>query len=560
MNLSYQWVNETGAISQFTTSQIQVTEAGNYTAIITNEDNGCIVEVPLLVEENITEPIANILGDNQLTCEITSLNLQASDIDQDNNYQWLDAAGNIISSTSTVDINSGGFYTLVVTNILSECVQEDAIDISQSEDLPVFSFETPQILDCRNETAVIEVSSNDPGLIYNFTTTNGNISSFESSTFIVNEPGVYTISALNSLTGCERIQEVEVLQNIEAPIVDAGPGFELTCTELVYQLQGSTDLNDNFTLVWTSSDPNSFENGENTLSPTVNKAGTYELTIVNDINGCSTTDIVNVSLDENVPNGIISTVIDPLCAGDLGSLDTSGVEGGEGPYLYSIDNGENFFDNGIFEDLTPGAYEILVRDAKGCEVGIQVEIPEVLEVFASLPPELELEFGENAQLLASTNIITQDIESIVWSPSTNLSCDDCLNPQVIGVGDEFYTVTLTSTNGCVAEATIQLRVDREINVYIPNAFSPHNVDGTNDFFMIFARDGIVENINSFQIYDRWGTQVFFDENFLPNDPNHGWDGQFRGDRLNPGVFVYWTEIEFIDGTTTVFKGDLTLVD
>jgi len=560
MNLSYQWLNEDGILTQFTSSQIQVMEEGLYTAIVTNEANGCTIEIPLQVEENKKEPIANILGDNLLDCNITSINLIATDIDMDNIYAWLDENGNIISNSTSLDVTTSGTYTLMVSNLQSQCFQEDEIVIAQAIELPVFEVAVPGVLDCRIEEAIIEVSSDDIDLTYTYTTINGNISSIDASFFIADEPGVYTITAVNNVTGCEQIFEVEVLQDITAPIVDAGPGFELTCAELEYQLQGTSNLMENITLSWTATDPNNFVDGQNTFSPTVNAPGIYEFTIVDELNGCSTTDIVEVGLEENVPREIFTSIVDPLCAGDLGSLDISQIDGGEGPYLYSIDNGENYFDLGLFEDLEPGIYDLRVQDSNGCEIDTQVEIPTVEPVFASLLPEVVLDFGENTRLLASTNINPEDIETITWTPSINLSCSDCLDPQVVGVEDAFYTVTIVSQNGCVAEVSVQLRVNKEISVYIPNAFSPINLDGFNDVFMIFAKEGVVTNINSLQVYDRWGTLVFIEENFLPNDPLHAWDGKYKDEKMNPGVFVYWTEIEFIDGRTSVFKGNVTLSD
>lgn len=49
------------------------------------------------------------------------------------------------------------------------------------------------------------------------------------------------------------------------------------------------------------------------------------------------------------------------------------------------------------------------------------------------------------------------------------------------------------------------------------------------------------------------------QNFLPNNPNIGWDGTFNGEPMNPDVFVWTAEIEFIDGERTVYKGDVTIV-
>ena len=53
--------------------------------------------------------------------------------------------------------------------------------------------------------------------------------------------------------------------------------------------------------------------------------------------------------------------------------------------------------------------------------------------------------------------------------------------------------------------------------------------------------------------------VFEADNFQPNIPDLGWDGILNGKKLSPAVFVYFTEIEFIDGVTQTFKGDVTLI-
>jgi hypothetical protein len=45
----------------------------------------------------------------------------------------------------------------------------------------------------------------------------------------------------------------------------------------------------------------------------------------------------------------------------------------------------------------------------------------------------------------------------------------------------------------------------------------------------------------------------------PNDPTKGWDGQFRDEMMNPGVYAYYAEVSFIDGIELVYVGDVTIV-
>jgi hypothetical protein len=77
--------------------------------------------------------------------------------------------------------------------------------------------------------------------------------------------------------------------------------------------------------------------------------------------------------------------------------------------------------------------------------------------------------------------------------------------------------------------------------------------------MIFADGDQIEKVDNFQIFDRWGSMVFTDKDFQPNDPSHGWDGRHKGQLLVPAVFVYYAEIRLIDGRVLLYKGDVTLV-
>ena len=70
---------------------------------------------------------------------------------------------------------------------------------------------------------------------------------------------------------------------------------------------------------------------------------------------------------------------------------------------------------------------------------------------------------------------------------------------------------------------------------------------------------IEEAIEVLRVFDRWGDKVWSQYNFQPNNPGLGWDAVVRNNKLDPGVFVYWATIKFIDGKSILYKGDVTLV-
>jgi hypothetical protein len=53
--------------------------------------------------------------------------------------------------------------------------------------------------------------------------------------------------------------------------------------------------------------------------------------------------------------------------------------------------------------------------------------------------------------------------------------------------------------------------------------------------------------------------VFLAKNIQPDDPTVGWSGTFRGQAVNPAVFVWVADITFIDDSTLIKKGDLTVI-
>ena len=93
--------------------------------------------------------------------------------------------------------------------------------------------------------------------------------------------------------------------------------------------------------------------------------------------------------------------------------------------------------------------------------------------------------------------------------------------------------------------------------FIPNAFSP-NGDKDND--ILFIRASGIKNIKLF-IYNRWGEKVF--ETKSPFEGGlrgmKGWDGTYKGKKLNAGVFAWYAEVEFSDGDKIYRKGNVTLI-
>ncbi|MBR9920207.1 MAG: hypothetical protein GYB31_05150 [Bacteroidetes bacterium] len=563
-NGEYQWTTADGNIVSGANSPNPVVDApGTYELLLENPDNGCTSTETVEVTENVIYPEADAGPDGEITCLVTSFNLSGTATGNSNmlDIEWTTNNGNILSGGNTSDplIDQPGTYQIMVTDAENGCATTDLVEVIPNNLPPLVSAIDPAILTCVVEEVELDASASEDGadIAYAWSTTNGNILGDPASEVVsADAPGTYTFQVVNTYTGCEDEVSIIVEEDVEEPVVDAGEEWILPCDEDFINLNGTASASVNqLSFSWSTTN-GSIVSGAQSLDPAVNAGGVYELLVTNMVNGCTSSDFTEVT--EVKPEEALWDPESPICVDDHGVLIAVEVIGGTPPYVYSIDGGNTFNTSNVFVPLDPGSYDVVVQDALGCEVtGVEV-IEQPQEVVVDLETRVELEFGDSYQLQAQTNLVPGQIGSVQWSPATGLDCTDCLNPIATPFETTEYEVVITDINGCVAEGRVLLVVDRSAGIYIPNAFSP-DTDGNNDVFMIFAKDNTVKEVQSFLVFSRWGETVFEYSNFQPNDPAFGWDGNHRGEPLNPAVFAWYAIIEMADGRIELFEGDVTLV-
>ena len=295
-----------------------------------------------------------------------------------------------------------------------------------------------------------------------------------------------------------------------------------------------------------------WSDGQTTQEAINLNAEEYTVTVTDD-SGCT----ISSSFTLTSPPAIdpIVEFRDPNCEGfDSGEIEILSVMGGVPPYMFSMSDG-NYTDASLIENLPEGIYTIFVRDANDCVFQIESEIvaPEIPVV--SFNEALNIDLGDEMVLNPILNNV--NIGEIVWSDSSTLSCSNCLNPIAMPVNSGEYEIVVTSSDGCSDSAILQYRVEKRRRVFIPNVFSPDG-NGVNDVFSIFAGPEVAEVLN-FSVFDKWGNQVYGLESFEANDANQGWDGKFKGEQLDAGIFVWYAEVLFIDDVVEVYSDNVTLI-
>lgn len=294
-----------------------------------------------------------------------------------------------------------------------------------------------------------------------------------------------------------------------------------------------------------------WEDGISTANRQQLAAGDYQITIM-DRMGCML--IEALSLTEPSPLNLIANFINPTCEGlETGRITIENLTGGVAPYFYRL-NEEGFSNNPLFDNLRAGNYQLIAEDANGCEVQESGNLVAPIIPSIDLGPDLTIELADNIQLNPT---VIESVEIASWRIDSSLSCYDCINPIASPTNPTTYSVIVSSIDNCTAVDSVSVRILKIRDVYVPNAFSP-NQDGVNDILLINAGPE-VNNIQSFRIFSRWGEQVFIRENFRPNEIANGWDGRLANELLDSGVFIWQAIIDFIDGETLIYTGDVALI-
>jgi gliding motility-associated-like protein len=227
-----------------------------------------------------------------------------------------------------------------------------------------------------------------------------------------------------------------------------------------------------------------------------------------------------------------------------------------GPYTISIDG----INSPVFQTLPggvaikPGAHNIVFSNTEGCKksFALNVDDTNAPEVTLSQTPANDGTVQINVVALQNT------IYDLVWTPSNTLSCKNCTDP--IANPPETTTYTLNYNFGKDCNDNRSITIEREIiDVIIPNIFSPDG-NGTNDIFYVQLPDKVNGTVKSMNIYDRWGNLVFAAKDRPASVPAEGWNGIVKGIAVQPGVYVYYIELQLTGSQLNdIFSGTVIVI-
>lgn len=284
--------------------------------------------------------------------------------------------------------------------------------------------------------------------------------------------------------------------------------------------------------------------------------GTYTV-LLTDLTGCRFRDTFQLT----APTGIelAFDTKSPLCFGQTdGSLSITGITGGAEPYSLTINGTPAILGPSlpaVYGPIPPGDYKLVLSDANGCETEETAIVAMPAALMLELGNDVTISLGDSTLLSFFTNATVLD--TFIWSPTGTLRNPEKRETWAMPTETQQYTLIIRDKLGCTAEDRITVNVSNDSRIYVPNVIKPESAT-FNDFVTVFA-GAEVKQVIYFRIYDRWGSQVFENQNFFPNDERKGWNGRDKGQDVNPGVFIYVAEVEYFNGKRTVVSGDVTVI-
>lgn len=520
--------------------------AGSYEIIVFDNAGICgdtvVVNLSNLNGPIISNSIAtnlNCFGSDDGTITITATGgIGALDYSIDNGTSQNNATGIFTNLTS-------GIYDIIVTD-QNGCQDADQIFI----DAPAPITFTPMTTDLTcfgsNDGSVLFTNVIGGTAPYEYSFDAGN--NFDNTTSINNSGQGYFELMIADANGC--------LSSIIQASINEPAQFLVSAATLnefcLNDCNGSIQLSAQqgtppFTYSWPG----------NIAGPNSNMAaglcsGDYNNIEVTDANGCSAN--VSVTLIAPIPPQITDVQFtdsgcDPSnCEGSIDITATNAIS-------YSIGSFQS--GSSSFNELCAGTYPITVADSNGCQATWPaILIDDVDQPIANF--FFDPAYGTTTDPLINFYNLSENEDSQEWSiygNTYNYSTNAYEFSHVFPADSGTYQVCLTVSNdeGCTDIACAEIIIREEFTFFVPNAFTPDG-DAYNQIFKPVISGIDIQNYELL-IFDRWGELIFESHN-----KEVGWDGRFRGNFVQDGVYVWKIRVKmpYTDERKTFF-GHVTVL-
>ena len=466
-----------GGVNYYISPDFQQLPAGDYQTVV-RDVNGCTATGNL---NHINEP-QEIKIINYTQVDVTgcfeSVNGQiAIEAGGGTGIKNYSLDGGPTNTTGIFNPVSGGAHLITITDA-NACTKDTTVNILSPPDISYDAITITDVTGCTGDSnGEISIAASGGTGVLNYSIDGGAFQAIPNFTGLISGDHVLSILDANN---CQKDSTVTV-GGPTPVVIDSELSTNLTCsgdddgTITINASGGSAPYN--FTL-----NPGALSNATGmftNLTP-----GTYNVSVT-DNNGCGPVLSSDIDITSPAPLNRDSVInIDILCSGDDDAEIHIFASGGTRPFVYSIDDGANYYPDSVFTALVPGTYHLSVRDDNACLL--------ILDTITFIDPTpLNIISETKTDIAVCNGDSTGSVEFVVngGTGAIEYSIDNGINWQANGLFSNLpgadYTVIARDANSCtITSSTLTVVQPPAITADIIivdqlDDFNPGSIDITN---------------------------------------------------------------------------------
>ncbi len=512
---------------------------GTYQVTLIVTDSICGIKDTAIQTITVYSPVTTDAGNNLVTCD--TVTLTATSTGGANQFIW--SSNNLFTDTLNQNLTDSTLQYFTTDSTWVYILATNGF-CSDTDSVYISTLFTPFSLSftCADTTLITaQINGDTTGLQYTWQPPLNIVGGQGTSQLQVLNPSVgqvYYLTVTNP-ANCSLTDSIAVSPNVQ---VDAGANAS-TCDSTVVTATATGNASG---YVWSSSNTftDTIATGSSfTFSDTT---GIYWLYVYAGNGFCDNYDSVRIEILPNTP-----FTLQNECIGDT-LLVSALLLPGQYTYVWQPDSlifsGQGTNEVLLFPDSTVWV-TLTVTNTYGCAYTDSV----LVQTTGLSAADFTIDAQDDTVLLGNSTVITvlpAGDFSYTWIPVNATGNIVEVTPEATTT----YWVTISDSLGCSYRKQITIyAVDvicEEPYIYIPNAFTP-NGDGKND--VLYLRGEYIDEMD-LKIFDRWGELVF-----ETDKPSVGWDGTYKGEPVEPAVFVYHLRVKCWGGEEFFKKGNITVI-
>jgi gliding motility-associated-like protein len=406
--------------------------------------------------------------------------------------------------------------------------------------MPISSFNAPPLVQCIGLTIPFENNTtNASTFLWDFgisNSTSDQTADFE-PTFTYQNPGTYTIQLIASSSG-SCIDTSDVTITVNEPLVMSITHTDSLCiTDGFYDFDASVSGPVNTVYEW---DFGNFASPSGSQSLDVSgvqfiTSGNHPVYLVGSYDVCSDTVFSSVFVyAEPVINFVYANSLQ--CAPSTAQFINLSISDTQPLYFWDFGDGgtsTQFSPSHVYHNVGNYSVGLTMITTSGCIDTLYMMQQDLVNVYPS--PIAGFTVNPNKVDICNSQVRFIDQSSgateyyYIFDDNNFISQESDFVHSYVNSGTDYPLQVVTNQYGCSDSSRSTVFVE-PFSLYIPNAFIPDD-DGVNDCFEPITDFEIIDW--DFQIYNRWGQQVFQTSEF-----GNAWNGTFEGIKCQDGLYAY----------------------